>query len=353
MDNRYFSLKLAEWYQLNKRALPWRDTKNPYRIWLSEIILQQTRVNQGLPYYKKFIQAFPTVFDLARAPEQKVLRLWQGLGYYTRAHNLHKCAKEVVSRYQGKFPESFEELKTLPGIGEYTAAAIASFAFGKRVAVVDGNVSRVLSRIYGVDVPINSPLGKKTFFDLANKLIPDVHPDLHNQGVMEFGALYCTPQNPACDGCIFSASCVANRNSLQALLPVKQRLKKPRRRYFYYFAIQKGKSFLMKKRSEKDIWHGLYDFYLVEKKRTANTDKILVEDSLLRKLFRGRKINEVSGVYKHVLTHQVIFSRFIQISVSASPRLNGSALKFYSPKKVGELPKPVLISRFLSDHQLL
>jgi A/G-specific adenine glycosylase len=353
MDNRYFSLKIAEWYQLNKRSLPWRETKNPYHIWLSEIILQQTRVNQGLPYYQKFIQAFPTVFDLARAPEQKVLRLWQGLGYYTRARNLHKCAKVVVRIHNGKFPESFEELKDLPGIGEYTAAAIASIAFGKPVAVVDGNVSRVLSRIYGVDVPINSPLGKKTFFELANKVIPTAHPDLHNQGMMEFGALYCTPQNPVCEGCIFSTSCVANQNSLQALLPVKQRLKTPRKRYFYYFAIQKGKSFLMKKRIEKDIWHGLYDFYLVEKKRNVSTDKILAEDSLLRKLFRGRKINEVSSVYKHVLTHQVIYSRFIQISVSAGSHLNGSGLKFYSPKKVGELPKPVLISRFLSDLQLL
>src|SRR5688572_29360987 len=163
MDSRYFSLKIAEWYQLHKRTLPWRETKNPYHIWLSEIILQQTRVIQGLPYYKKFIEAFPTVFDLAKAPEKKVLRLWQGLGYYTRAQNLHKCAKEVVKRYNGEFPPNFEVLKTLPGIGEYTAAAIASIAFGKSVAVVDGNVSRVLSRMYGIETPINSPAGKKEF----------------------------------------------------------------------------------------------------------------------------------------------------------------------------------------------
>src|SRR5688572_16726780 len=170
MDSRYFSKIVVEWYKINKRELPWRDTKDPYFIWLSEIILQQTRVNQGLPYYKKFIEAFPTVIDLAAAPEQKVLRLWQGLGYYTRAHNLHKCAKEVVKNFQGKFPSTFEGLKTLPGIGDYTAAAIASIAFAEPVAVVDGNVYRVLSRIFGVENPINSPEGKKIFSVLANKL---------------------------------------------------------------------------------------------------------------------------------------------------------------------------------------
>ncbi len=353
MDNRYFSLKVAEWYQLNKRLLPWRKTKNPYHVWLSEIVLQQTRVIQGLPYYKKFIEAFPTVFDLAKAPEQKVLRLWQGLGYYTRARNLHKCAREVVDRYSGKFPENFEELKTLPGIGDYTAAAIASIAFGKRVAVVDGNVSRVLSRIYGIETPINSPVGKKTFFDLANKLIPAAHPDLHNQAVMEFGALYCTPQNPRCEGCVFASSCVANRNSLQTVLPVKQRLKKARKRYFYYFAIQKGRSFLMKKRNEKDIWHGLYDFYLVERSRPADAEKIFGEDKDLKKLSGRKKISEISNIYKHVLSHQIIYSRFIQLKLSESPTLNGSELKFYSLKRVAELPKPVLISRFLTDQQLL
>lgn len=353
MDNRYFSLKVAEWYQIHKRTLPWRETKNPYHIWLSEIILQQTRVNQGLPYYKKFIEAFPTVFDLAKAPLQKVLRLWQGLGYYTRAQNLHKCAKVLVTKDYGEFPQTFEELKTLPGIGDYTAAAIASFAFGKPVAVVDGNVSRVLARVFGIDTPINSPQGKKVFFELANKLVPAEHPDVHNQAMMEFGALYCTPQNPQCNGCIFSEMCVANRNSLQRVLPVKQRLTKIRKRYFYYFAIQKGKSFMMKKREGKDIWNGLYDFYLVEKKRSTDVEKITEENELLRKTLKGKKITETSGIYKHVLSHQIIYSRFIQLKVTKTPAVNGSGLKFYSLKKVGDLPKPVLISRFLSDNQLL
>ncbi|MFZ2906725.1 MAG: A/G-specific adenine glycosylase [Cyclobacteriaceae bacterium] len=352
MDNRYFSLKLAEWYKIHKRNLPWRDTKDPYRIWLSEIILQQTRVNQGLPYYQKFIEAFPSVFDLAKAPEQKVLRLWQGLGYYTRARNLHRCAKQIIDTYGGVFPKTFEELKTLPGIGEYTAAAIASIAFGKRVAVVDGNVSRVISRTKGIEIPINNPAGKKFFVELANKLIPAREPDIHNQAMMEFGALHCTPRQPKCDDCIFANTCVANKNSLQAVLPVKNRMKKIRKRYFYYFVLQKGRSLLMKKRHGKDIWHGLYDFYMVEKNRPMSVEKILADDSLLKKLKTKKALN-ISGSYKHVLSHQIIFSRFMQVSIGTTPVVNGAGLHLYSLKKVGQLPKPVLISRFLSDAQLL
>lgn len=353
MDSRYFSKIVVEWYKINKRELPWRETKDPYFIWLSEIILQQTRVNQGLPYYKKFIEAFPTVTDLATAPKQKVLRLWQGLGYYTRAQNLHKCAEEVVKNFDGKFPSTFERLKTLPGIGDYTAAAIASIAFAEPVAVVDGNVYRVLSRIFGIDTPINSPKGKKEFSELANKLVSSTTPDLHNQAVMEFGALFCTPANPSCSTCPFKSTCVANKNSLQQILPVKIPSKKVRKRYFYYFSIQKGKSLLMKTRKEKDIWHGLSDFYLIEKKRSFDPEKLLSEDKMLKKLVGRRRATEISGVYKHVLSHQVIFSRFIQLEVSGNPDLNGSGLKFYSKKKIAELPKPVLISRFLTDYHLL
>lgn len=353
MDSRYFSVKVAEWYAQNKRNLPWRETKDPYRIWLSEVILQQTRVNQGLPYYLNFIETFPSVEDLAKAPEQKVLRLWQGLGYYTRARNLHKCAKEVIAKHNGIFPTRFELLKTLPGIGDYTAAAIASICFNEPVAVVDGNVYRVLARIFGLETPTNTPEGKRVFFELANRLIPHTSPDLHNQAVMEFGALFCTPKNPNCSSCVFNATCVANKNSLQEVLPVKNPLKKIRKRYFYYFVIQKGKSYLMKKRNEKDIWHGLYDFYLVEKSRTYNPEKLFRENGELKKLSKGKKIIATSGVYKHILSHQIIYSRFIQIKLDESPSVNGSGLKLYSLKKVKELPKPVLISRFLADHSLL
>ncbi len=352
MDIRYFSKKVVRWYEKNRRDLPWRETKDPYRIWLSEIILQQTRVNQGLPYYLKFAEAFPTVFDLAAAPGQKVLRLWQGLGYYTRARNLHKCAKEVVARFNGKFPKTFDELKTLPGIGDYTAAAIASISFGQSVAVVDGNVFRVLARIFGIETPINTSEGKRVFTRLANELVPKQNPDVHNQAMMEFGARFCTPRNPLCESCIFQAGCFAYKNSLQHVLPVKLQLKKARKRYFYYFAIQKGESFLMKKREDKDIWHGLYDFVLVETKRPVDPERLFSENESLKK-FRKGKLSEISGMYKHILSHQWIYSRFIQITLSRDVALNGSGLKFYSLRRVAELPKPVLISKFLSDYGIL
>lgn len=352
MDSRYFSKKVVQWYEKNRRDLPWRETKDPYRIWLSEIILQQTRVNQGLPYYLKFAETFPTIFDLAAAPEQKVLRLWQGLGYYTRARNLHTCAKEVVARYNGNFPKTFDELKTLPGIGDYTAAAVASISFGQSVAVVDGNVFRVLARIFGIETPINTPDGKRIFNKLANQLVPKMNPDVHNQAMMEFGARLCTPRNPLCEICPFQADCFAYKNSLQHVLPVKLQLKKARKRYFYYFVLQKGKSFLMKRREEKDIWHGLYDFVLVETKRPFDPVKIFAQHESLKKFSKG-KLSEISGMYKHILSHQLIYSRFIQVMLPQGVVLNGSGLKFYSLKKVEELPKPVLISKFLSDYELL
>ncbi|MFN8334951.1 MAG: A/G-specific adenine glycosylase [Cyclobacteriaceae bacterium] len=352
MDSRYFTKKVVQWFEKNKRDLPWRETKDPYRIWLSEIILQQTRVAQGLPYYLKFVETFPTVQALASAPEQKVLRLWQGLGYYTRARNLHKCAQEVVARYNGIFPATFDELKTLPGIGDYTAAAIASISFGQPVAVVDGNVFRVLARIFGIETPINTPEGKRIFFKLANELVPQKNPDVHNQAMMEFGARFCTPRNPCCETCTFQKDCFAFKNSLQHQLPVKLQLKKARKRYFYYFVIQKGNSFLMKKREEKDIWHGLYDFVAIETKRPVDPEKLFMENDSLKK-FRNGKLSDISGMYKHILSHQLIYSRFTQISLSRDVALDGSGLKFYSLKKLADLPKPVLISKFLSDYGIL
>jgi len=206
-----FSNDITDWYRENRRSLPWRNTKDPYLIWLSEVILQQTRVNQGLPYYQSFVSTFPTVNDLARAREDTVLRLWQGLGYYSRARNLHRCAKEVAEKYDGVFPSSFEELIQLPGVGAYTAAAIASIAFDRKVAVVDGNVYRVLARIFGITKDISSTEGKKHFSALANQLMPATNPGDHNQAVMEFGAMHCTPQLPRCTTCPFGRKCIASR----------------------------------------------------------------------------------------------------------------------------------------------
>ena len=353
MGERYFSEKVVEWYEQNKRELPWRTTKDPYKIWLSEIILQQTRIAQGLPYYLRFIDAFPDVTQLAGASEDKVLRFWQGLGYYTRARNLHKCAREVVAKHRGAFPKTFDELKTLPGIGDYTAAAIASIAFGQPVAVVDGNVFRVLARIFGVDQPINSPEGKKKFDSLANELISGLHPDLHNQAVMEFGALHCTPQNPNCEECIFKKSCFAFKKNLQNSLPVKLRAKASRKRYFYYFAIQKGKSFLMKKRDQKDIWHGLYDFYLIEKKRPVNVHTLIEEDAFFRNKKGKSNIVKISNAYRHVLSHQIIHARFIWMTADSAFTVSDKIFDFYSTRKVGELPKSVLITKFLNDELIL
>jgi A/G-specific adenine glycosylase len=351
MDNRYFSDKLVEWYKKNKRDLPWRETKDPYKVWLSEIILQQTRVNQGLPYYIRFTERFPTVQSLACASEQEVLRLWQGLGYYTRARNLHKCAKVVVSEYHGSFPTDFKTLLKLPGIGEYTAAAIASFSFKEAVAVVDGNVFRVLSRIFGIENEINSIEGKKIFTKLANDLISKESPDFHNQALMEFGALHCVPKNPPCDLCDFRPTCFAAQRSLQAVLPRKAKAKAARERYFYYVVLRKGNSLLMGKRQGKDIWHGLYDFPLLEKKKPAKIDELLIEATkVLGATFSVDGV-EFSQAYKHVLTHQIIHAKFVLIDVRKFQTKGEKNLKFYTFDKIYDLPKPVLIMRFLSDHK--
>jgi A/G-specific adenine glycosylase len=353
MEVRYFAKKLVDWYHIHKRSLPWRATTNPYIIWLSEIILQQTRVSQGLPYFEKFIREFPTVAELAKAPEQKVLRLWQGLGYYTRARNLHACAKIVMRDFNGTFPSTYHDLLTLPGIGEYTAAAIASISGNEAVAVVDGNVYRVLSRVFGIDTPINTPAGKKQFTELANQLILKTHPADFNQGLMEFGALHCTPRNPPCDTCIFNRSCIARERDLQTLLPVKIKSAKNRTRHFYYVVVKNGSSLVMHQRKEKDIWQGLFDFYLVEKTRHHKPERILKEDPWLKALMPNAELIHTSGRYQHLLSHQTIRCHFMVLEVRKKDLALNPPLRFYSIKKVAELPKPVLISRFLHDFKLL
>lgn len=353
MDKRYFSNLLAEWYEDNKRQLPWRDTTDPYRIWLSEVILQQTRVIQGLPYYIRFIERFPHVRALAAASEQDVLRLWQGLGYYSRARNLHNCAKQIVSDHGSQFPSTFDELRQLRGIGDYTAAAIASFSFRQPVAVVDGNVYRVLGRIFGIDLDINSPSGKKAFSTLANELVCDTRPDVHNQAIMEFGALHCTPRNPKCDQCIFSKQCFAHNRGLQLSLPVKSKLQKTRTRYFYYIVVRKGSSIMMAPRLDKDIWQGLYDFALIETSRPLSENRMLEEIYLRFGVRLSAGDANISQLYKHILTHQRIFSRFIVVEAKVNFGVSEGSLKFYSRKKIAALPKPALISRFLDDYNFL
>jgi A/G-specific adenine glycosylase len=351
MDSRYFSDKIVEWYFEHKRDLPWRRTNDPYKVWLSEIILQQTRVNQGLPYYERFIETFPTIHELACASEQEVLRLWQGLGYYSRARNLHKCAKVVVSEYDGRFPDSYEDLLKLPGIGSYTAAAIASFSFKKAVAVLDGNVFRVLSRVFGVMDEIDGPSGKRTFTALANQVLNKLSPDHYNQAVMEFGALQCVPKSPPCTLCILKATCFAAQNELQTSLPHKSKRRSIRERHMYYLVVQNESGLMMRKRIEKDIWHGLYDFHCIENNGPLNEDSIVKQvNEWLGKTVQAKELS-FSRKYKHILTHQVILATFILIRDGNLRQLKDKNLKFYTFERINDLPKPVLITRFLCDHK--
>lgn len=357
MNKKIFALKIAEWYQEHKRQLPWRETTDPYRIWLSEIILQQTRVAQGLPYYLKFIKRFPDVATLARAREREVLRLWQGLGYYTRARNLHRCARAIVSQNQGKFPDNFIDLQKLPGVGLYTAAAIASLAFHEAVAVVDGNVYRVLARVFGEDHDIASKEGKDYFFRKAQSLVPADFPGTFNQAMMEFGAMHCLPRNPKCEDCIFKKQCVAFANDWQGRLPVKSKKLKVRRRHFYYFVIEQNKKWGMQKREGKDIWHGLYDFYLVETLRPRKPERLMEEDKVLKSLNSKIRTDKISTLYKHVLSHQRLLARFIKVKIKASRFKNAlfklKKLKFYSANEINKLPKPALVSRYLQESLFL
>jgi A/G-specific adenine glycosylase len=348
MNKRRFVTQLLDWYQENKRDLPWRSTTDPYKIWLSEILLQQTRVSQGLPYYLTFVKKYSSVKKLASAPESEVLRQWQGLGYYSRARNLHRCAKIISLQFRGGFPKTFDELKSLPGIGDYTAAAIASMAFHQPVAVVDGNVFRVLARLFNIDLNIASPAGKKYFFALANTLIPKDHPGEFNQAIMEFGATHCTPRNPKCDECPFAKLCDAFQSDLVDLLPVKTKLKKRKKRYFNYFVIRSGNKIWMHLRREKDIWQGLNEFFLIESARplrTSNAFKKFQESSGLKPVFSGERPRVRS--IRQILSHQEIFGRFIEMDTTGlSPgSLNNG--KFYSLKEIDKIAKPVLITRYL------
>lgn len=345
MKNKWFAQNLLEWYEENKRDLPWRSTKNPYFIWLSEIILQQTRVNQGLPYYNRFVERFKTIGDLAKASEQEVLRLWEGLGYYSRGRNLLFTAQFISNELKGKFPNRYEGLIKLKGIGPYTASAIASFAFNEKVAVVDGNVFRVLARVFGISTDIQSLQGKKEFLELAQKLLPDEQVDIYNQAIMEFGALYCVPQNPKCEDCIFVKRCIAFKTDRISELPVKTKKIKTRIRYFHYFIFRYKNQIAMRIRIEKDIWKGLYEFYLIEKEN---------KDPLKKNTFSFLKKPQLQKIYeaKHILSHQVIQATFWEIKVSNKEMesiISTTDLDFYSISKTIELPKPILLANYINQ----
>ncbi len=352
MEHSFFAEKLLTWYRTAQRDLPWRHTANPYYIWLSEVILQQTRVAQGMPYYYKFIETFPTVFDLAAASESEVLRLWQGLGYYSRARNLHATAKQVVEAYGGVFPQTYEELLKLKGVGSYTAAAIASFAFDERVAVLDGNVYRVLARVFGIETDIASHEAKKIFMTWATALLPSQHVNLYNQAIMEFGAIQCTPGVPStCMFCVFAQECTANATQRQGILPVKTKKVKVKERFFHYIVVQYQDEIALKKRSLKDIWAEMYDFHLVESTEPLQLDDLVAQDDLLQKILPEASIVRVSDVFTHILTHQKIQTTFWHVKLHNTPSSDWSEhLHFYTPEAMDGLPKPILIHNYLTQY---
>ena len=344
-----FSKTLIDWYLKNKRDLPWRNTKDPYKIWLSEIILQQTRVAQGLPYYLKFAANFPTVQDLAAAPLEKVLKVWQGLGYYSRARNLHETAIFISDELQGQFPNNHKELIKLKGIGDYTASAIASTCYNEPVAAVDGNVFRVLARYFDIDTPINSSKGMKEFKDLSQELLGNENPWYYNQAIMEFGATHCTPKLPLCNSCPFSQSCLALKYNKIAELPVKIKKGVIKKRFFNYIVFRtRDDQTILEKRSGKGIWEGLYQFPLIETKEMLTAEEFSTFEEFTE--IKGNDVAEVR-LYNddpviHKLTHQHIYTRFWIVDKN-TVELNSIKLS-----RVKDYPVPVLIANFLKESDL-
>ncbi len=347
-ENLRFSNTLIMWYLINQRDLPWRKSNNPYLIWLSEIILQQTRIAQGTSYYEKFASEFETIFDLAEAEEKTILKLWQGLGYYSRARNLHSTAKVIASQYNGQFPRSYAELIKLKGIGDYTASAIASIAFEQPHATVDGNVYRVLSRVFGIKTPINDSKGIREFKLLAKELLNPDDPGTHNQALMEFGALVCTPKKPKCNSCIFNHTCYALQEKSIDILPVKLKKLKIRKRYFNYLVVDfKGESTLIQQRKEKDIWQNLYQFPLYETQHNlldaSELMKVIKSELSINGSFKLQKYNEQPIVHK--LTHQTLSATFWVIEPMESPP------DATSWQELEILALPVLLQNFVDKYQ--
>ncbi|MBR1541338.1 MAG: A/G-specific adenine glycosylase [Bacteroidaceae bacterium] len=338
-----FSDNILIWYGENRRDLPWRNTKDPYLIWISEIILQQTRVSQGYDYYLSFVSRFPDVCSLASAPEDEVMRYWQGLGYYTRARNLHAAAKSM----NGTFPTTYEGVRALKGVGDYTAAAICSFAYGMPYAVVDGNVFRVLSRYFGIDTPIDSTTGKKLFTALAQDNLDESCPAEYNQAMMDFGALQCTPQSPTCMYCPLAETCVAFRTGMAEELPVKQKKLSVKTRHFNYLWVKAGEYTYINKRTEKDIWQNLYELPLVESEHELSQIELL--ERMKPWLTDDEEIQLdllIQGV-KHVLTHRVIMANFYQVTLPPGSS-SFSSFIMVKPESLASYAFPRLITSFLN-----
>ncbi len=342
-----FADELLHWYQNNKRDLPWRNTTDAYVIWLSEIILQQTRVEQGMPYFHRFVEQYPNVSSFAAAHEDDILKLWQGLGYYSRGRNMLKTARLVEEQYNGVFPQGYDQLIKLKGIGEYTAAAISSFSANEAKAVVDGNVYRVLARYFGIDEPINGPKGKKIFQALADEVLNKDLPGLHNQAMMEFGAMLCKPKNPACGICPVRTGCYAFKHNTTTALPVKLKKLKVRDRFFNYLLITDGETILMNKRGENDIWANMYDLPLIETPELLPIDELISSPEFVGYFGQNTQINHVSDVYKHVLTHQRLYVRLIKIQ-PAQTKIQPNWL-YVQINNHGKLAVPRVIFIFLKN----
>ncbi|WP_442589773.1 A/G-specific adenine glycosylase [Pedobacter sp. AW31-3R] len=342
-----FQEEIIKWYSDHKRALPWRDTTDAYVIWLSEIILQQTRVEQGMPYFNRFLAAYPTVTAFAAATETEILKLWQGLGYYSRGRNMLFTARQIVELYEGIFPVRYDELIRLKGIGEYTAAAISSFSSGEAQAVLDGNVFRVLSRYFGVELPINSTEGKKQFTALAKSLLYTDDPAQYNQAIMEFGALQCKPKSPNCQICPLQLDCYAKNMGLVNMLPVKLKKTKIRIRHINYFVCEDRDSVLVNQRTEDDIWQNLYDFPRLEMDLAVNIeDKNFIK--LVKQRFGAGVVVKPLVQMKHLLTHQIIYVQFfaldnyiINFNITAEKR-------WVSWADFDQLPQPKVLTKFIN-----
>ena len=342
---------LINWFAENRRDLPWRHNPTPYQVWLSEIILQQTRVNQGWDYYLRFVEKWPTVNDLANATEEEVLKMWQGLGYYSRARNLHQCAKQIVEQHGGQFPADFEKLKQLKGIGDYTAAAIASIAFDLPHAVVDGNVYRVLSRLFDIDTPININEGQTVFAKSADDLLNREQPGLHNQAMMEFGALQCTPKTPNCLLCPLQAQCLAFANQTVMQRPVKLQKLKVTTRYFNYLVFRIEGNVYLHKRSGNDIWKNLYDFPCIESENPMTVEEVIASEKF-QQLIENKSftIIKTSPTFTHKLTHRTIIAQFIEIKLEEKLlRIETNDLFLARETDLGNFPIPRLIDLYLNN----
>ncbi len=344
---------LMNWHRTeNTRQMPWKGVKDPYKIWLSEIILQQTRVEQGLDYYRKFIQKFPKIEDLAKAKDQDVFKMWEGLGYYNRCKNLLFTARKIVAEHQARFPESYDALLSLKGVGPYTAAAIASFAFQLPYAVVDGNVYRVLARYFGIHIATDSKEGKELFQQLATHVLDKTDPAAYNQAIMDFGATVCKPFAPICMECPLHQHCKGFKEAVVNILPVKEKRLLKKKRWLNYFLFEKDQKVLVQQRIEKDIWENLFEFYLVEAEELIQWDQEIIISFLKKQLgIPVAIVIDISAVFSQQLTHQQIKARFIRIKLFEKPA-SLKKLKWQTLKNLHQLPFPKIINEFLlTEHK--